>query len=176
MSDDGQLERELHATEQLRQQMKAEQRGFQMEREEFLRERKSHQEGLLMVQGDLVNAKKETAKWKAKYEGLISQTGDIAELKAKYECLQNQLATVGSIAVASTEDEKNRAEVRLFFVCLFVCSFVRLFVLLFVRSFGWLAGWLVRLILRTEVVTSLTGQGELQHLPLFTGVSSQLHK
>ncbi len=48
-----------------------------------------------------------------KYETLKGQLGELAELRAKYEALQAQMVAVSMLAVATTEEDKKKTEVRI---------------------------------------------------------------
>lgn len=81
------------------------------ERDDFIEERKHFQEERIVIQGDLNNAQKDKAVWKAKYDGLKGSLGEYDDWKKRYEILLAQYQAVTAVAVVNTEEEKSNTEV-----------------------------------------------------------------
>eukprot|EP00914_Ancora_sagittata_P024823 GHVO01049542.1.p1 GENE.GHVO01049542.1~~GHVO01049542.1.p1 ORF type:complete len:370 (+),score=96.51 GHVO01049542.1:1247-2356(+) len=107
------MEEERRLMDEQRMAMKGEREAFEAERDAFIEERKKAQEDKIVLQGELVDANKETAVWQAKYEGLREQLGDLADIRAKYEALQIQMKAVAAMAAVSSDQDRQKADVKI---------------------------------------------------------------
>lgn len=107
------MDEERLKMEEQRLVMKGERESFEAERKGFIEERKKAQEDKVVLQGELVDANKESVTWQCKYEGLKEQLRDLADMRAKYEALQVQMAAVAAMATVSSEEDKQKAEAKI---------------------------------------------------------------